>query len=155
MTFILILSFSFIAAPLYVKFRDLSQIWEVAIQALFYGSPIVYPLQIIPVKYHTILLANPIGFIIHFNKLALTENHYPTLMQISVFSLFVVTLFFVSLFVFRKMEPKIANRIFRNVLVSLFIYALPILLMLLTFYLNGERPWEKKQEPAAQVSGQK
>jgi len=54
-----------------------------------------------------------------------------------------------------KMEPKIANRIFRNVLLSLFIYALPILLMLLTFYLNGERPWEKKQETAGQVSGQK
>jgi len=111
LTFILILSFSFIAAPLYVKFRDLSQIWEVTIQALFYGSPIVYPLQIIPVKYHAILLANPIGFIIHFNKLALTENHYPTLTQISVFSLLVIILFFVSLLIFRKMEPKIAENI--------------------------------------------
>ena len=111
LTFILILSFSFIAAPLYVKFRDLSQIWEVAIQALFYGSPIVYPLQIIPAKYHTILLANPIGFIIHFNKLALTEKHYPTLTQISVFSAIIVALFFVSLFIFRKMEPKIAENI--------------------------------------------
>jgi hypothetical protein len=54
-----------------------------------------------------------------------------------------------------KMESKIANRIFRNVLLSLFIYALPILLMLLTFYLSGERPWDKKQESAAQVSSQK
>jgi ABC-2 type transport system permease protein len=111
LTFILILSFSFIAAPLYVKFRDLSQIWEVAIQALFYGSPIVYPLQIIPAKYHMVLLANPIGFIIHFNKLVLTENHYPTLTQISVFSSIVVVLFFVSMFIFRKMEPKIAENI--------------------------------------------
>ena len=111
LTFILILSFSFIAAPLYVKFRDLQQIWEVAIQALFYGSPIVYPLQIIPAKYHLILLANPIGFIIHFNKLALTENHYPTLTQISIFTLLVAILFVASLFIFRKMEPKIAENI--------------------------------------------
>lgn len=111
MTFILILSFSFIAAPLYVRFRDLSQIWEVAVQALFYGSPIVYPLQIIPAKYHTILLANPIGFIIHFNKEALTENHYASFPQIAIFTTFIIILFAVSLLVFRKMEPKIAENI--------------------------------------------
>ncbi|OGI38437.1 MAG: hypothetical protein A2612_01660, partial [Candidatus Moranbacteria bacterium RIFOXYD1_FULL_44_12] len=111
LTFLLILAFSFIVAPLYVKYRDLLQIWEVAIQALFYGSPIVYPLQIIPAKYHTILLANPIGFIIHFNKLALTESHYPTLTQISVFSSLVVVLFAASLFIFKKLEPKIAEDI--------------------------------------------
>lgn len=49
------------------------------------------------------------------------------------------------------MEPKIARRIFWNVLVSLFLYALPVLLMLLSFYVSGERPWEKKQESAEQV----
>jgi len=111
LTFILILSFSFIAAPLYVKFRDLSQIWEVAMQALFYGSPIVYPLQIIPAQYHPVLLANPIGFIIHFNKLALTENHYPSLAQISIFTTLVAILFVASIFIFRKMEPKVAENI--------------------------------------------
>ena len=111
LTFILILSFAFIAAPLYVKFRDLSQIWEVAIQALFYGSPIVYPLQIIPVKYHPILLANPIGYIIHFTKMALTENHYAPLWQNAIFSAVIIALFFVALFIFRKLEPKIAENI--------------------------------------------
>jgi ABC-2 type transport system permease protein len=111
MTFILILSFSFIAAPLYVKFRDLTQIWEVAIQALFYGSPIVYPLQIIPTKYHPIILVNPIGYIIHFNKIALTENHYAPLWQNAIFTAIIVVVFFTSLFIFRKMEPKIAENI--------------------------------------------
>ena len=48
-----------------------------------------------------------------------------------------------------KMEPHIANRIFRNVLVSLFIYALPIVLMLLTFYFTGQRPWENRTHPPA------
>lgn len=111
LTFLLILSFSFIAAPLYVKFRDLSQIWEVAIQALFYGSPIVYPLQIIPAQYHSVLLANPIGYIIHFNKVALTENHYAAFTQNGIFTLLVLALFVASLFIFRKMEPKVAENI--------------------------------------------
>jgi lipopolysaccharide transport system permease protein len=111
LTFILILAFSFIAAPLYVKYRDLSQIWEVAIQALFYGSPIVYPLAIIPAKYHGILLANPIGYIIHFNKVALTQNHFPTFNQQAVFTSIVIALFVSSLFIFKKLEPKVAENI--------------------------------------------
>ncbi len=111
LTFLLILAFSFVAAPLYVKYRDLSQIWEVAIQALFYGSPIVYPLQIIPQKYHPILLANPIGYIIHFNKVALTENHYAPLWQNAVFAAAIAVIFFASLFVFKKLEPKVAENI--------------------------------------------
>ena len=111
LTFILILSFAFIAAPLYVKFRDLSQIWEVAVQALFYGSPIVYPLQIIPDKYQKFLLANPIGYIIHFTKMALTEHHYPPLWQNAVFTTIIIAVFFVALLIFRKLEPKIAENI--------------------------------------------
>lgn len=42
-----------------------------------------------------------------------------------------------------KMEPRIAKRILRNVLVSLLMYALPIFLMLLTLYFTGDRPWNK------------
>lgn len=43
-----------------------------------------------------------------------------------------------------KMEAKIAQRIVKNALLSLFIYTLPILLMFLTFYFNGQQPWKKK-----------
>ena len=50
------------------------------------------------------------------------------------------------------MEPHITNRLVRNILLSLVIYALPVLLMLLTFYFTGQRPWEKKPVQAAQVS---
>ena len=53
------------------------------------------------------------------------------------------------------MEPRIAKRIFRNVLVSVFIYALPIILMLLTFYFTDERPWEKNSKVESQISSQK
>jgi len=109
LTFILILAFSFIAAPLYVHYRDLQQIWEVIVQALFYGSPIVYPLAIIPAKYHPFILANPMGYIIHFNKVALTENHFAPFRENAIFAAAVIALFFVCLFVFRKLEPRIAE----------------------------------------------
>jgi hypothetical protein len=41
-----------------------------------------------------------------------------------------------------KPAKHISDRILRNVILSLFIYALPVLLMLITFYISGERPWK-------------
>ncbi|WP_202409460.1 hypothetical protein [Hufsiella arboris] len=42
------------------------------------------------------------------------------------------------------MEEATRKRIIRNVLLSLLIYALPVLLMFLTFYLTGQKPWKDK-----------
>lgn len=36
------------------------------------------------------------------------------------------------------------KRIFRDAIISLFIYALPIVLMLLSFKISGQRPWKDK-----------
>ncbi|WP_183556766.1 hypothetical protein [Mucilaginibacter sp. SP1R1] len=47
-----------------------------------------------------------------------------------------------------KLEEAKKQRIVRNALLSLLLYALPIVLMFATFYFTGQRPWEKKkQEP--------
>jgi hypothetical protein len=40
-----------------------------------------------------------------------------------------------------KMQEHIRRRIIRNALLSVFIYALPVLLMLATFYFTGQKPW--------------
>jgi hypothetical protein len=40
-----------------------------------------------------------------------------------------------------KMPEHIRRRIVRNALLSVFIYALPVLLMFATFYFTGQRPW--------------
>jgi hypothetical protein len=45
-----------------------------------------------------------------------------------------------------KMERTLQQKIFRNALLSLFIYALPIILMLITFYFSGQRPWLKQSD---------
>jgi len=40
-------------------------------------------------------------------------------------------------------EKGTAKKITRDILISLLLYALPVLLMLLSFYISGERPWRK------------
>ena len=41
------LGLAFLLSALYVKFRDLSHIWDVVMQAAFYATPIIYPIAMI------------------------------------------------------------------------------------------------------------
>jgi hypothetical protein len=45
-----------------------------------------------------------------------------------------------------KLEKTTKDQITRNVILSLFIYILPIALMFITFLVTGQRPWEKKTQ---------
>lgn len=45
--FLLTLGLSLLLSTLYVKFRDISPIWEVVTQVIFYAMPIIYPLSML------------------------------------------------------------------------------------------------------------
>ncbi|HPN54852.1 MAG TPA: ABC transporter permease [Candidatus Moranbacteria bacterium] len=110
--YIIILSFSLITAPLFVRFRDLSMIWEVLLMVLMYASPIIYPLSALPAKYHIILLLNPLAFIVHYTKEALIHNHFAISPQyVFVFFATVVAGFALGIFSYRKLIPKVAENI--------------------------------------------
>jgi len=55
---------AFFLSALYVRFRDLTYIWELILQGAFYATPILYPFQIIPTRYAKILILNPVAQII-------------------------------------------------------------------------------------------
>lgn len=62
--FIFATSISYILGALYVKFRDLSHIWEVVLQVMFYATPIIYPLVMVPEQFRNWLMINPLAYII-------------------------------------------------------------------------------------------
>ena len=53
----LVLAFFLSAA--FVRYRDVSYIWDVIIQAVFYATPILYPLSRIPHFFAKIMILNP------------------------------------------------------------------------------------------------
>lgn len=56
------LGVSLFLAAAYVKYRDMSYIWEIFLQAGFYATPILYPLSVISnVTIQKVLLINPIA----------------------------------------------------------------------------------------------
>lgn len=58
--YVFALSVAFILATMYVKFRDITYIWEVLLQAGFYASAIIFPLAMVPAQYHKWFFLNPI-----------------------------------------------------------------------------------------------
>jgi len=60
--YILGVGLSFILATAFVKYRDLSHVWEIVLQAGFYVTPILFPLSLITnVAYQKLLLINPMA----------------------------------------------------------------------------------------------
>ncbi len=68
----------FFLSALYVKYRDIEHIWDIARQALFYTIPIVYPLTLIPnVHVQKLLILNPLTQIIQDGRAVLTYGGTP------------------------------------------------------------------------------
>ena len=62
--YVLSLGLAFFLASLYVKWRDIGHIWDVVAQALFYATPIIYPLSLVAATSETgakLLLLNPMA----------------------------------------------------------------------------------------------
>lgn len=80
--FIFAIGLAFFLSALYVKFRDVSYIWEVVLQAGFYATPILYPLTRIPHKYAKFLILNPIAQIIQDARYVLVTHQTQTINQV-------------------------------------------------------------------------
>lgn len=109
--YVVIVAFSLLTAPLLVRFRDLSMIWEVLLQVLMYASPIIYPLTMMPEYIQKVMLFNPLAFIIHFSKRGLIENYFTNFHNILYLILGVVGIFIISLLIYKKTERRVAEEI--------------------------------------------
>ena len=58
--FILTLALAMLLSSLYVRYRDVGIIWSVAVTALFYATPVLYPLEIVPEQYIDLIMLNPL-----------------------------------------------------------------------------------------------
>jgi ABC-2 type transport system permease protein len=57
--YIFTLGIALILATLFVRLRDLGQVWELATQLFFYASPIIYPVGFLPPWARKIIFLNP------------------------------------------------------------------------------------------------
>jgi len=80
--FVFSLALAFFLSAAFVRFRDISYIWEVVVQGAFYATPIIYPLSLIPITAAKLIMLNPIAQIIQDSRYVLVTNQTQTISQI-------------------------------------------------------------------------
>ena len=111
-------------SALYVRFRDMQPIWEVLLQVLWYGSPILYTVEtaadheILGISFAKLLVVNPIGAILTQARKAMLEPNAPSAAQAlgSVPRLLIplgiiAVLFAVGLWYFNREAPLISEKL--------------------------------------------
>ena len=76
---LMVVGFSLGSSVLFVRYRDLNQVWDVVVQAGFFLAPIVYPLGIIPERFHFYFYLWPPTPVIEFSRAVLINGNIPTL----------------------------------------------------------------------------
>ncbi|HXH84698.1 MAG TPA: ABC transporter permease [Candidatus Tectomicrobia bacterium] len=74
----IVLGISLAGSALYLRYRDLNQVWEVVTQAGFFLAPVIYPLDILPERVHAYLYLWPPTPIIQFSRAVLVDGAVPT-----------------------------------------------------------------------------
>jgi ABC-2 type transport system permease protein len=75
---LLVTGTAMILSTLFVRYRDVNQIWVVIRQALFYASPIIYVATHLPARAEHIALLNPIAVVLTEARHALIDPNAPT-----------------------------------------------------------------------------
>lgn len=73
-----VIGFSLASSVLFLRYRDLNQVWEVVTQAGFFLAPVIYPLSILPERYHVYLYAWPPTPVIEFSRAVLVGGATPS-----------------------------------------------------------------------------
>ena len=76
---LIVVGFSLAASVLFVRYRDLNQVWEVVVQAGLFLAPIIYPLGVLPERVHPFLFLWPPTPVIEFSRAVLIEGAPPSL----------------------------------------------------------------------------
>jgi len=80
--FLFSIALAFFLSALFVRLRDVNYVWEVFMQGLFYATPIIYPLTVIPSRAAKLLLLNPVAQIVQDARYLLVTPQSPTISSV-------------------------------------------------------------------------
>jgi ABC-2 type transport system permease protein len=106
-------------ANLYVPFRDVAPIWEIVAQLMFWGSPIVYPIESVPNGVlKSLIMANPVADVITQARHVLIDPGAPTAAEAAggaerllIPAGIVVLTLLLSVWLHRRITPRIAESV--------------------------------------------
>jgi ABC-2 type transport system permease protein len=116
------LAVSLVLATLFVRFRDIGQLWELFTQMLFFASPIFYPVGFLPPWAHPVAMISPFVHVMQEIRAILLRPHeaaeiltaadvYGTSLGHLIPLGFAAILLIFALVLFRHESPRFAERV--------------------------------------------
>jgi homopolymeric O-antigen transport system permease protein len=102
---------SLASSVLFLRFRDLNQIWDMATQAGFFIAPIVWPMSVIPERFHAYLYLWPPTPAIQFSRMALVGETLPTVKGLIDLLAMTAVILGVGIALFRRYAPRAAEHV--------------------------------------------
>jgi ABC-2 type transport system permease protein len=102
-------------SALFVRYRDVAPIWEVASQMLFYVSPILYVTTLVPEQYRDAYLVNPLAVLLTEMRAAIVDPSAPHPWDLAgplalvLAATIGATAVALGIFVFIRQAPRIAE----------------------------------------------
>jgi len=102
--FVLALGMSLATTTAHIKIRDIEHIVAIAFQILFYATPILYSLDILPEKYRTAFLWNPFYYFIQAFRYPVAFGTLPPARVIAAAGIIAAAALAAGLFVFLRKQ---------------------------------------------------
>ncbi len=109
--FIFTLGVSLVVSAVNVYFRDVEHIYGILIMAWFYLTPIVYPLNFVPVKYLNYLFLNPMVTLMEAYRDILYYGIFPYFPGLGMFTLMSIGILVFGYLVFIRLSRGFAEQI--------------------------------------------
>jgi lipopolysaccharide transport system permease protein len=108
---LIVTGFSLGASVLFLRYRDLNQVWEVVVNAGFFVAPVIYPLGVLPERIHFyfyLWLPTPV---IEFSRAVLVDGRTPSARAHLLLSAVTASVMAVGVALYRRHAPTIAERL--------------------------------------------
>ena len=106
------LGFGILVSSMTTKYRDLRILFTFIVQLWMYGTPIVYPISMVPEgTLHTLMLANPMTSIIEAFKYATLGQGYFSWGALGYSFLFMTILLVLSVVIFNKVQRSFMDTV--------------------------------------------
>ena len=105
----IVVGFSLASSALFLRYRDLNQVWDLMTQVGFFLAPIIYPIGILPERFHKYLYLWAPTPIIEFSRAVLVRGELPTLTGDAYLAAAVGASLVVGGLMFRRLAPRAAE----------------------------------------------
>ena len=105
-----ILGIGLFLSSLFIFFSDLNQIWDVLLNILFYTSPIIYPLSIVPDYLMTFYMFNPVIRLVIIYRDIIVLGALPSSSDLIIVAICAVRPISIGKYVFNRLQRRFPEK---------------------------------------------